>query len=157
MQRWLCAESWTLCTARIGWAYTRNLAIFTEIRKQNGPSTVEFIFIVLNFVACIPVLLSVGGFRSVIVFKLVQSPSDIELASITSTHCCGIPRRLKDGKRTRQQHWSERGKSARYAQDPRVRPQLMRFAGQISLCEHPQPPAHLDTETLGRILVEGGT
>ena len=36
---------------------------------QEGPGTVEFIFIILNFVTCIPVLLMVGGFRSVFPFK----------------------------------------------------------------------------------------
>ncbi|EKM84046.1 hypothetical protein AGABI1DRAFT_67210 [Agaricus bisporus var. burnettii JB137-S8] len=44
----------------------------------NGPSTVEFIFIVLNFVACIPVLLSVGGFSIYHFNALLRNTTTIE-------------------------------------------------------------------------------
>lgn len=34
-----------------------------ECFRQDIPSDTELVFIVLNFVACVPVLLLVGGFR----------------------------------------------------------------------------------------------
>ncbi|KAF7784158.1 hypothetical protein Agabi119p4_323 [Agaricus bisporus var. burnettii] len=44
----------------------------------NGPSTIEFIFIVLNFVACMPVLLSVGGFSIYHFNALLRNTTTIE-------------------------------------------------------------------------------
>lgn len=38
-------------------------AINSLLAFQDGPDATEFIFLILNYVTCVPVLLCVGGFR----------------------------------------------------------------------------------------------
>lgn len=67
---------------------------------QDEPSTLELVMIILNYVACVPVLLSVGIFRYA-PFALLGSLTLISLVvSTTFTRSPAIPLLSKAGKRT---------------------------------------------------------
>ena len=83
---------------RVSFVDTSPLTFLT----QDANDTLELLFVVLNYVTCVPVLLLVGGFRHVILLQpLLANMLTEQVACTIYTVFSGILPQSKDGRRTK--------------------------------------------------------
>ena len=82
---------------------------------KDEPSGVELVFIILNYVACVPVILSVGAFRSFLHPLVFSTCPYVHPVYIISTACREIQPPSKAGRRIKLPQWFAEGKFVKSA------------------------------------------